>query len=187
MATAASMNPGMATIAQIGPPIVSPAGASAGPAASGGNSAIPVKVALPMPPAANVAQAAAAAAAQNGTQGAAREIKVHITAVEVGEQAAAQSAGGGGSSRGGITKRRKPYQLNGRTVMLTEEEKSIYELTLSGQGRAQLKASLPAAVPQAPLQSVSATAAAAGPAHAKPSNGRYGRYLRLLPSSSQPT
>ena len=178
MATAASMNPGMATMVQIGPPIVSPPGAPAGPAAgaSGGSSAIPVKVALPLPPAANVAQAAAAAAAANGTHGAAREIKVHLTAVEVGEQAAAQSAGGGGSSRGGITKRRKPYQLNGRTVMLTEEEKSIYELTLSGQGRAQLKAAIPAAIPQTPLQNVSGGGAASGPAHAKPSNGRY---LRL--------
>ena len=48
-----------------------------------------------------------------GGGGGAGEAKAHSLAPA--EQPAAQS-GGGGSSRGGITKRRKPYQLNGRTV-----------------------------------------------------------------------
>mmetsp|Transcript_24407 Transcript_24407/g.55017 ORF Transcript_24407/g.55017 Transcript_24407/m.55017 type:complete len:552 (-) Transcript_24407:141-1796(-) len=49
------------------------------------------------------------------------------------------------SGRGGVVKKRKAYQLGGKTLMLTEEEKSIYELTI-GKSGTDLKVSSPAAM-----------------------------------------
>ena len=111
MAMAQSMNPGM----------VQPGASSSSGSASAPPGAPPLPVPVPVPvmiepaaaavPAAAVAANAGTAAAEAG--GGAGEAKAHSLAPV--EQPAAQS-GGGGSSRGGITKRRKPYQLNGRTV-----------------------------------------------------------------------
>ena len=36
--------------------------------------------------------------------------------------------------RGGVVRKRKPFQIGGRTLMMTEEEKSIYELTIGKTG-----------------------------------------------------
>eukprot|EP00961_Rhodomonas_salina_P153722 2070137-Rhodomonas_salina.1 len=52
-------------------------------------------------------------------------------------------AGGGGGGRSAVAKKRKPYQLGGRTLLLTEEEKSIYELTIGKQGVGQVCCSFP--------------------------------------------
>ena len=111
MAMAQSMNPGM-----VQPGASSSSGSTAAPP---GAPPLPVPVPVPVmiePAAAAVPAAAVAANAGTAAAEAGRgagEAKAHSLAPV--EQPAAQS-GGGGSSRGGITKRRKPYQLNGRTV-----------------------------------------------------------------------
>mmetsp|Transcript_47535 Transcript_47535/g.97176 ORF Transcript_47535/g.97176 Transcript_47535/m.97176 type:complete len:603 (+) Transcript_47535:387-2195(+) len=49
-------------------------------------------------------------------------------------EAAAGGGAGNAAGRTSVAKKRKPYQLGGRTLLLTEEEKSIYELTIGKTG-----------------------------------------------------
>ncbi len=49
--------------------------------------------------------------------------------------------------RGGVVRKRKPFQVHGRTLMMTEEEKSIYELTI---GKTGVQMALPPSIPAPP-------------------------------------
>ena len=70
--------------------------------------------------------------------------------------------------RGGVVRKRKPFQVGGRTLMMTEEEKSIYELTI---GKTGVQMALPPSAPAPPPHPPPAHAAST-PANARDNPAR---------------